>query len=76
MRDPRAFEEDCARADLVVSAVPAWDLCEAPETVVDRFDLWRGGSHAIWLDEDGARVESVAGTRGERPWVARRAPVR
>ncbi|MCY4407448.1 MAG: ComEC/Rec2 family competence protein [Rhodospirillaceae bacterium] len=76
VRDPRAFEEDCRRADLVVSAVPAWDLCKIPETVVDRFDLWRGGSHAIWLDGEGARVESVAAVRGERPWVARRAPAR
>ena len=76
VRDPRAFEEDCRRADPVISAVPAWDLCEGPETVVDRFDLWRSGSHAIWLDEGGARVESVAGVRGERPWVARRAPDR
>ncbi|MDE0380042.1 MAG: ComEC/Rec2 family competence protein [Rhodospirillales bacterium] len=76
VRDPRAFEEDCRRAELVVSAVPSWDLCEGPETVVDRFDLWRGGGHAIWLDEDGARVESVARARGERPWVARRPPAR
>ena len=76
VRDPRAFQEDCRRADLVVSAVPSWDLCEGPETVVDRFDLWRGGGHAIWLDEDGARVESVARARGERPWVARRPPAR
>ncbi len=76
VRDPRAFEEDCSRADLVVSTVPAWDLCEGPETVVDRFDLWRGGSHAIWLNGDRARVESVARTRGKRPWVARRVPER
>ena len=76
VRDPRAFEEDCGRADLVVSAVPAWDLCEGPETVVDRFDLWRGGSHAIWLGGASARVESVAGSRGERPWVARRVSAR
>ena len=76
VRDPRALEEDCGRADLVVSAVPAWDLCPGPGTVVDRFDLWRGGSHAIWLDGASARVESVVGTRGERPWVARRAPAR
>ena len=72
VRDPRALEEDCRRADLIVSAVPAWDLCEGPETVVDRFDLWRHGGHAIWLDEGGARVESVVRMRGERPWVARR----
>ena len=76
VRDPRAFEEDCRRAELIVSAVPAWDLCEGPGTVVDRFDLWRSGSHAIWLDADGTRVESVAEVRGERPWAPRRAPAR
>lgn len=42
VRDPRALDKDCGRADLVVSAVPAWDLCPGPGTVVDRFDLWRG----------------------------------
>ena len=73
VRDPRAFDEDCSRADLVVSTVPAWHLCPGPETVVDRFDLWRDGSHAIWLAPDGVRVESVAESRGKRPWVARRA---
>ncbi len=72
VRDPRALEEDCARADLVVSTVPAWDLCAGPGTVVDRFDLWRNGGHAIWLEPDGARVESVAERRGKRPWVASR----
>ena len=72
VRDPRAFAEDCSRAYLVVSAVPAWDLCPGPETVVDRFDLWWGGGHTIWLAADGVRVESVAESRGERPWAARR----
>ena len=72
VRDPRALEEDCRRAGLVVSLVPTWDLCPGPATVVDRFDLWRSGGHAIWLEPEGARVESVAERRGERPWVARR----
>ncbi len=76
VRDPRALEEDCGRADLVVSAVPAWNLCPGPEAVVDRFDLWRGGGHAIWLEPEGVRVESVAEARGARPWVARRGPSR
>ena len=76
VRDPRALDEDCRRADLVVSAVPTWDLCRGPEAVVDRFDLWRNGSHAIWLEPDGARIESVAGVRGARPWVAQRGGAR
>ena len=74
VRDPRAFAEDCRRADPVIAAVPAWDLCPSPETVVDRFDLWRAGSHAVWLLSDGVRVENVTESRGERPWVARRTP--
>ena len=74
--DPRALGEDCGRASLVVSAVPVRDLCPGPETVVDRFDLWRSGTHALWLEPDGIRVESVAQSRGARPWVAERVPAR
>jgi competence protein ComEC len=38
--------------------------------VVDRFDLWRRGAHAIYLDGgDGIRVETVRDWRGERPWT-------
>jgi competence protein ComEC len=38
--------------------------------VIDRFDLWREGAHAIWIDEAGiVRVETVASMRGVRPWV-------
>jgi competence protein ComEC len=43
---------------------------------VDRFDLWRSGTHALWLEPDGIRVESVAQSRGARPWVAERVPAR
>jgi competence protein ComEC len=69
-----ALAEDCAVADLVVSLEPARDLCRrsgplAP-IVIDRFDLWRNGGYAIWLDADGIRIRSVAETRGNRPWVA------
>jgi competence protein ComEC len=37
--------------------------------VIDRFDLWRRGGHALWLSPDGVRVETVRAHRGERPWV-------
>ena len=76
VNDPRTLAEDCRRADLVVSAVPVRDLCRGPETVVGRFDLWRGGGHALWLEPGGARVESVASRRGARPWVLRRPQAR
>ncbi len=69
--DDRAVAEDCARADVVVSTVPVRGRCPAARVVVDRFDLWRNGAHAIWLDKAGIRVDSVNRSRGTRPWVSR-----
>ncbi|MCH7832145.1 MAG: hypothetical protein IIC55_04655, partial [Proteobacteria bacterium] len=40
--------------------------------MIDRFDLWRHGGHALWLDATGVRIESVNGSRGDRPWVIKR----
>lgn len=69
--DEAALEEDCGIADVIVSAVPVRAPCAAP-VVVDRFDLWREGAHAVWLGADAVRVESVAGVQGRRPWTVRR----
>ncbi len=66
-----ALIEDCRMADVVVSLVPAGGSCATASTLLDRFDLWRDGAHAIWLGRDAVRVESVNGVRGDRPWVLR-----
>ena len=69
VRHGEALEEDCAAADVVVAlvAVPSW--CDGPAVVIDRADLARRGTHALWLASGAVRVESVAEARGERPWV-------
>lgn len=73
VRHIAALEEDCDVAAVVVSSVPVRrHRCRAPTVVIDRFDLWRRGAHALWLDGDRVRVESVADVRGERPWSPRR----
>jgi competence protein ComEC len=65
-----ALFEDCSRADLVLSAVPIRGRCSAPSATIDWFDLWRGGAHAVWIERDGAfRIETVAESLGDRPWV-------
>lgn len=69
MQRPDAAEDDCRRADVIVSLVPLRGACPRPVVVVDRFDLWREGAHAIWLDDEGVRIASVNGVRGDRPWV-------
>lgn len=71
VRNAGALAEDCRVADVVVSTEPVRMRCPSAHTVIDRFDLWRNGGHALWLDEDGVRLQSVNGVRGKRPWVVR-----
>ena len=58
-------------ADVVISLVPVGGACASASTLLDRFDLWREGAHAIWLRRGAVRVVSVNGVRGDRPWVLR-----
>ncbi|WP_037256294.1 ComEC/Rec2 family competence protein [Rhodovibrio salinarum] len=73
VRDGRALAEDCRMADVLVAVVPVARIkCARPSILVDRFDLWRAGTHAIYLARDGPRVDTVRAHRGTRPWVRRR----
>jgi len=70
--DSRALWDDCAVASVVVSRTPVpRGACPGVRVVVDRFDLWRKGAHALWLDAGGVRVETVGAYRGRRPWTRR-----
>lgn len=64
-----ALADDCARADVLVSAVPVRQECPHPRLIVDRLQLAREGAVALWLGEGTARLETVAETRGNRPWT-------
>lgn len=70
-RSPLAVAEDCAVADVVVATVRVPRFCQA-DTVIDRFDLWREGTHVIYLRSDGPVVETVAESVGDRPWTISR----
>jgi competence protein ComEC len=65
-----ALSEDCANADVVISAVPAHRLCNGPRLVVDHRDALFGGAHAIWLGPS-LRIEKAEDARGLRPWTPR-----
>jgi competence protein ComEC len=66
-----ALLEDCHEADLVISLEPVREPCPSARRVIDRFDLWRQGGHAIWLRPGLIEVATVSERRGNRPWVAR-----
>ena len=52
-----AFDADCAHADIVVSAEPmprhVRKGCDA--FVIDRFDVWRNGTYALWFERPEER---------------------
>ncbi len=65
--DPRVLGEDCGMAVLVISTEPVKHPCSAPR-VIDRFDIWREGAHAVWLRPDGLKVRTTSESVGNRPW--------
>ena len=66
--DGRAFEDECHEADILISDEPAPYGCAAPSLIVDLWDVYRNGAHAVWFEEDGYRVVTAAEVRGRRPW--------
>ena len=66
-----ALAEDCGRAArLVIAAVPDTGRCGGVR-LIDRFDLWRNGGHAVWLSPQAIGIETVAERQGDRPWRVR-----
>jgi competence protein ComEC len=62
-----AVIEDCGRVDVMIAIMPVWKLC-GDGVRIDRFDVWRNGAHAIWLNRDGIAVQTVARSTGRRVW--------
>lgn len=67
LKRPDGAREDCARAAAIVSLVPIFERCNAA-TVIDRFDLWRNGAHALWIEEGAVTIRTAAQEQGTRPW--------
>lgn len=69
LRHPAALREACRWADIIVSQFPFWRKCPKPAAVMDKLDFRREGAHALYLERDAIRVETVSRQRGRRPWV-------
>ncbi len=67
--DEGTLSEDCSRSHFVIALVPIRTSCPTRWGSIDRFDLWRYGTHAIYFERDGPTIRTVNGDRGNRPWV-------
>ncbi|MGW5957781.1 ComEC/Rec2 family competence protein [Methylorubrum thiocyanatum] len=68
--DKRAFPEDCARADILISRLRAPPGCAAP-LIADRSFLAAQGATAIRLGATGPEVASTRGAGPPKPWQPR-----
>ena len=67
-RSEAALLEDCQMADIVIASVPVRQACGA-ETVIDRFDVWAHGAHALY--GNGSEIlthRSADRAERTRPW--------
>ena len=65
----QANQEDCGWADILISQRPVNDRqCDAGY-IVDYFDVWRHGAHALWINDNHVSIKTVDHARGDRPWV-------
>lgn len=68
-RHPAALSDDCRQAKILISSFANPRGCNGPAVLIDFFAVRRGGTHAIYIEDDGhIRVETVAQSRGDRPW--------
>jgi competence protein ComEC len=68
IRHPGAVEEDCRLAEIVIAPFSI-RKCRAARVIVDRRALKAHGAHALYIEGLSIRTETVAKTRGTRPWA-------
>jgi competence protein ComEC len=64
----------CQASRLVISLEPIKGFCRSADGVIDFFDLWRHGTHAISIKGDGSFAVTRAADVGDRPWALQRFP--
>jgi competence protein ComEC len=67
-RAPEALEEDCRRADLVIS-YPRVEHCPNGTPLIGPQTLRDAGGLALWVNRSGIETLSVREVRGDRPWT-------
>jgi competence protein ComEC len=65
---------DCTGVDIVIAGFPLRENCRWVKTRIDRFSVWRSGTHALRIGDNGITVVTARDLQGERPWVVRPRP--
>jgi competence protein ComEC len=60
--------QPCLKGAIHIHLEPRQKKCRETLLSLDWFDLWRRGSHAIWVSSDGLHIKTVRPLGGHRPW--------
>ncbi len=59
----------CPKVDVLVAAYPLRRMCRGKSVTIDRFDVWRNGAYAVFVDDGSVEVVNSKSEQGKRPWV-------
>ena len=62
-------EPYCEGLDIVIADYPLRKACKSVPVRIDRFDTWRNGAHAIFINGGAVVVTTARELLGKRPWV-------
>jgi len=74
--DEAAIRSACPKADILIARFPLRDNCEGVPFTIDRFDVWRNGSYAIYLADGRVEQRTSRAEQGNRPWTVKPIPRR
>jgi competence protein ComEC len=55
--------------DILIADFPLRGRCRSVPVRIDRFDVWRQGAHALYIDGSSVTVATARAAQGQRPWV-------
>jgi competence protein ComEC len=59
----------CVKGALLIHLEPNEKNCSQALLILDWYDIWREGAHALWISSQGIKVETVRKHQGNRPWT-------
>lgn len=63
-----AENQPCVKGAVLIRLEPSQKACPEALCVIDWFNLWRGGSHTIYLTPEGPQIQKVRKSKNYRPW--------
>ena len=59
----------CPKVDILISEFPLRRRCKGKRATIDRFSVWKEGSHSLQIDGSDLMVLTSKAVQGLRPWT-------